>query len=48
MPVLFDSEPASCLKIGLVNNMSDEAPKATECQFISLLDSPSGNMPVDL
>src|ERR1700735_3091322 len=48
MPVLFDSEPANCLKIGLVNNMSDEALKATECQFISLLDSASGNMPVHL
>ena len=48
MPVLFDSEPANCLKIGLVNNMSDEALKATECQFISLLDSASGNMPVRL
>jgi len=48
MPVLFDSEPAGCLKIGLVNNMSDEALKATECQFISLLDSASGNMPVHL
>jgi homoserine O-succinyltransferase len=48
MPVSFDSEPAGCLKIGLVNNMSDEALKATECQFISLLDSASGNMPVHL
>jgi homoserine O-succinyltransferase len=48
MPVLFDSEPANCLKIGLVNNMSDEALKATECQFISLLDSASGNIPVHL
>ncbi len=48
MPVLFDAEPANCLKIGLVNNMSDEALKATECQFISLLDSASGNMPVHL
>jgi homoserine O-succinyltransferase/O-acetyltransferase len=48
MPVLFDAESANCLKIGLVNNMSDEALKATECQFISLLDSASGNMPVCL
>jgi homoserine O-succinyltransferase len=48
MPVLFDSEPGNCLKIGLVNNMSDEALKATECQFTSLLDSASDNMPVHL
>jgi homoserine O-succinyltransferase/O-acetyltransferase len=48
MPVLFDSEPGSCLRIGLVNNMPDEALKATECQFISLLDSASNNMPVHL
>jgi homoserine O-succinyltransferase/O-acetyltransferase len=48
MPVLFDSEPGNCLKIGLVNNMSDEALKATECQFISLLNSASDNVPVHL
>src|SRR5580692_1669467 len=48
MPVSFDSEPANRLKIGLVNNMSDEALKATERQFISLLDSASGNMPIHL
>jgi len=48
MPVLFDSEPDGCLRIGLVNNMSDEALLATEYQFISLLDSASDNMPVHL
>src|SRR5580692_4776366 len=48
MPVLFDAEPANCLKSGLVNNMSDEALKATERQFISLLESASGNMPIHL
>jgi len=48
MPVLFDSEPDGCLRIGLVNNMSDEALEATEFQFISLLNSASGNMPVHL
>jgi homoserine O-succinyltransferase len=48
MPVLFDSEPGSCIRIGLINNMSDEALKATERQFISLLDSASGSMPVHL
>ena len=48
MSVLFDSKSGGYLKIGLVNNMSDEALKATECQFISLLDSASGSMPVHL
>jgi homoserine O-succinyltransferase/O-acetyltransferase len=48
MPVFFDSQPGSCIKIGLVNNMSDEALKATECQFISLLNSASDNVPVHL
>jgi homoserine O-succinyltransferase/O-acetyltransferase len=48
MPVLFDFEPGGCIKIGLVNNMSDEALGATERQFISLLDSASDNMPVHL
>jgi homoserine O-succinyltransferase/O-acetyltransferase len=48
MPVLFDDEPNGCIKIGLINNMSDEALKATERQFISLLESASGNMPIHL
>jgi homoserine O-succinyltransferase/O-acetyltransferase len=48
MPVLFDSEPDGCLRIGLVNNMSDEALLATECQFVSLLHSASDNVPVHL
>jgi homoserine O-succinyltransferase len=48
MPVFFNSQPGSCIKIGLINNMSDEALKATERQFISLLDSASGSMPVHL
>ena len=43
MPVLFDSEPSGCIKIGLINNMSDEALKATERQFVSLLDAASEN-----
>jgi hypothetical protein len=41
MPVLFDSEPGGCIKIGLVNNVSDEALR-------SLPDSASDNMPVHL
>jgi homoserine O-succinyltransferase/O-acetyltransferase len=48
MPVLFDEEPNGCIKIGLINNMSDEALKATERQFISLLESASNNMPIHL
>ncbi len=48
MPVLFDDEPNGCIKIGLINNMSDEALKATERQFISLLESASDNRPVHL
>jgi homoserine O-succinyltransferase len=48
MPVLFDDEPNGCIKIGLVNNMSDEALKATERQFISLLESASDNTPIHL
>src|SRR5271168_504004 len=48
MPVLFDDEPNGCIKIGLINNMSDEALKATERQFISLLESASDKMPIHL
>jgi hypothetical protein len=48
MPVLFDDEPNGCIKIGLINNMSDEALKATERQFIRLLESASDNMPIHL
>ena len=48
MPVLFDDEPNGCIEIGLINNMSDEALKATERQFISLLESASDNMPIHL
>jgi homoserine O-succinyltransferase/O-acetyltransferase len=48
MSVLFDNEPGSCIRIGLVNNMSDEALKGTERQFISLLESASDSMPVHL
>jgi homoserine O-succinyltransferase/O-acetyltransferase len=45
---MFDPAPGRCLRIGLVNNMSDEALKATECQFLGLLDSASANMAVHL
>jgi len=48
MPVLLNSEPSGCIEIGLINNMADEALKATEHQFISLLNSASDNMPIHL
>jgi homoserine O-succinyltransferase len=48
MPVLFDDGPRGCIKIGLINNMSDEALGATERQFISLLESASDNTPIHL
>jgi homoserine O-succinyltransferase/O-acetyltransferase len=37
-----------CLSIGLVNNMADEALKATERQYISLLNTASEGIPVCL
>jgi homoserine O-succinyltransferase/O-acetyltransferase len=51
MPVVLDSYPGgsrsgSCITIGLVNNMPDEALKATERQFISLLNSASDGMQI--
>jgi homoserine O-succinyltransferase/O-acetyltransferase len=37
-----------CITVGLINNMADEALKATERQYTSLLDSASGGMQVHL
>lgn len=53
MPVMLDSYPGrsrsdSCITIGLINNMPDEALKATERQFLSLLDSASDGMQISL
>ena len=53
MPVFFDKDPGHSrstgyITIGLINNMSDEALKATERQFISLLNSASDNIPIHL
>jgi homoserine O-succinyltransferase/O-acetyltransferase len=53
MPVILDSAPRDhrtdrCIHIGLINNMSDEALKATERQFVSLLNSASDGVPVRL
>jgi homoserine O-succinyltransferase/O-acetyltransferase len=53
MPVFLDAEThdrrsGRFMKIGLINNMPDEALKATERQFISLLNSASEGMPIHL
>jgi homoserine O-succinyltransferase/O-acetyltransferase len=53
MPVLLhasthDERSGRFVKIGLINNMPDEALKATERQFISLLDLASEGMPIHL
>jgi homoserine O-succinyltransferase len=38
----------NCITVGLINNMADEALKATERQYTSLLDSASGGMQIHL
>jgi homoserine O-succinyltransferase len=53
MPVLLDSHyrklrSDNCITIGLINNMPDEALKATERQYISLLNSASDGMEIHL
>jgi homoserine O-succinyltransferase/O-acetyltransferase len=53
MPVFFDTDPGHgrstrCIRIGLINNMSDEALKATERQFIALLNLASDDLPIRL
>jgi homoserine O-succinyltransferase len=40
--------PTQPLRVGLVNNMSDAAFRATQRQFVSLLDEASGDIPVQL
>jgi homoserine O-succinyltransferase/O-acetyltransferase len=44
----FQDESSRCLTIGLVNNMPDEALKATERQFLSLLEKASEGMLIRL
>src|SRR5271170_5480036 len=44
----FPGPASGCLSIGLINNMPDAALTATENQFLSLLDSASGAVPVRL
>lgn len=44
----FSESSSRCITIGLINNMPDEALKATERQFLSLLESASGEMQIRL
>jgi homoserine O-succinyltransferase len=43
-----DRSAPDCIEIGLVNNMPDAALEATEQQFIRLLESAAGDIPVRL
>jgi hypothetical protein len=47
-PSGFPQGSSKCITIGLINNMPDEALKATERQFLSLLDSASDGLQVRL
>src|SRR2546430_16504312 len=47
-PVEFRESDANCIDIGLVNNMPDAALKATERQFLTLLDAAADGMEVPL
>jgi homoserine O-succinyltransferase len=44
----FSESSSRCITIGLINNMPDEALKATERQFLSLLESASEGMLIRL
>jgi homoserine O-succinyltransferase/O-acetyltransferase len=44
----FHARSSKCLTIGLINNMADSALEATERQFVSLLDSVSGDILIRL
>jgi homoserine O-succinyltransferase/O-acetyltransferase len=48
LPVEFQQRPSRCIRIGLVNNMSDGALTVTEQQFLSLLDSASDDVLIHL
>ena len=53
MPVIAhlpadENHSGHCIRIGLVNNMPDEALRATKRQFVSLLDSASDGMQIQL
>jgi homoserine O-succinyltransferase/O-acetyltransferase len=45
-PVEFHESDANCIHIGIVNNMPDAALRSTERQFLTLLDSASGEIDV--
>jgi homoserine O-succinyltransferase len=47
-PVEFRESDARCVHIGLINNMPDTALKATERQFLALLDAAADGMVVRL
>jgi homoserine O-succinyltransferase/O-acetyltransferase len=47
-PTRFLQGSGKCITLGLVNNMPDEALKATERQFVSLLDSASAGIQIRL
>ena len=44
----FKDTDATCLEIGLVNNMPDSALEQTERQFLSRIEAASGTMPIRL
>src|SRR5271154_7075987 len=44
----IDAPSSGCLRIGLINNMPDAALEATERQFLSLLDSASEGIQIQL
>src|SRR5271170_3299625 len=48
LPAAFRERPSNCLTIGLINNMPDAALEATERQFLSLLDSASEGIQIQL
>jgi homoserine O-succinyltransferase len=43
-PVEFEEQSSRCIRIGLINNMSDGALTTTEQQFLSLLDAASDDI----
>jgi len=47
-PVEFHESVASCIEIGLLNNMPDAALQSTERQFLTLIDSAAGGLVVRL
>src|SRR5437762_13894770 len=47
-PAAFDEADASCLTIGLINNMPDPALQATERQFVALLGAAADGLGVRL